>query len=258
VTQQLSQPGRLKLLVSVRNAAEAEAALEGGADWIDLKEPACGPLGAVDASIAREVVACTAGRASVSAAAGELADWRDAAPQRLLDVAGISYVKLGLAGYRGKAWRHGWQAARDDVLSAGKELAAVIYVDKIAAACPDWLEIVQVAQSLSCGWVLMDTFDKVSGTLGSNLSHIEMRTVLAAIRGGDQRTVAAGRLNAESIAKLPLDLIDMIAVRGAACGGKREGKVRRECVAELRALLTALESRSNYENSIFPRPEEFA
>jgi uncharacterized protein (UPF0264 family) len=243
MTQQLSRPGRLKLLVSVRNAAEAEAALEGGADWIDLKEPARGPLGAVDASIASEVVACIAGRAPVSAAAGELAEWRDAAPQRLLDLAGISHVKLGLAGYRGKAWRHEWQAARDEVLSVGKELAAVIYVDKIAAASPDWLEIVQVAQGLSCGWVLMDTFAKDSGTLCSNLSNTEMRTVLAAIRAGDQKTVAAGRLNAESITKLPLNLIDMIAVRGAACGGKREGVVRRECVAELRALLTALESK---------------
>ena len=36
-----------KLLVSVRDVSEAEAALAGGADWIDLKEPQAGSLGAV-------------------------------------------------------------------------------------------------------------------------------------------------------------------------------------------------------------------
>ena len=35
-----------KLLVSVRSADEARAALAGGADLIDVKEPAHGPLGA--------------------------------------------------------------------------------------------------------------------------------------------------------------------------------------------------------------------
>ena len=36
---------RPKLLVSVRDVAEAEAALAGGADWIDLKEPVGGAAG---------------------------------------------------------------------------------------------------------------------------------------------------------------------------------------------------------------------
>src|SRR5215213_5588834 len=120
-------PTRLKLLVSVRDAAEAEAALEGGADWIDLKEPARGALGAVDASTAREVIACIAGRAPVSAAAGELADWRGAHSRELLEIAGVSHLKLGLAGCGGKAWRSEWEAARIEIEAAGKQLAAVIY-----------------------------------------------------------------------------------------------------------------------------------
>ena len=38
----------VRLLVSVRNASEARAAINGGADVIDIKEPDHGPLGMAD------------------------------------------------------------------------------------------------------------------------------------------------------------------------------------------------------------------
>src|SRR5437763_1899892 len=61
------------LQVSVRSAAEAESALAGGADLIDVKEPSRGPLGAADAAVIRDVITAVAGRRPVSAAlAGSL------------------------------------------------------------------------------------------------------------------------------------------------------------------------------------------
>ena len=45
-----------KLLVSVRSAAEALTALEGGAALIDVKEPAHGSLGRADLQVIGEVV----------------------------------------------------------------------------------------------------------------------------------------------------------------------------------------------------------
>ena len=62
------------LLVSVRSAAEALAALAGGADVIDVKEPNQGSLGAADDDTISAVVRAVAGRAPVSAALGELVD----------------------------------------------------------------------------------------------------------------------------------------------------------------------------------------
>ena len=61
-----------RLLVSVRSAAEAEAALRGGADVIDVKEPGRGPLGRADDAVIADVVRLVAGRRPVSAALGEL------------------------------------------------------------------------------------------------------------------------------------------------------------------------------------------
>ena len=40
-----------KLLLSVRNALEANLALEAGVDLIDIKEPSAGPLGAASAAV---------------------------------------------------------------------------------------------------------------------------------------------------------------------------------------------------------------
>ena len=68
------EDGMTRLLVSVRSAAEAEAALTGGASVIDVKEPTRGALGRADDGAIADVVAAVAGRAPVSAALGELRD----------------------------------------------------------------------------------------------------------------------------------------------------------------------------------------
>ena len=53
-----------KLLVSVRCAEEATAALAGGADIIDVKEPRRGSLGRADDRVIREVMEVVAGDAA--------------------------------------------------------------------------------------------------------------------------------------------------------------------------------------------------
>src|SRR5690348_863907 len=98
-----------QLLVSVRSAAEAEAALEGGAHLIDVKEPRHGPLGRAGAESIAAVVRAVAGRRPVSAALGELGDPADALPY---PGPGLAYVKWGLGGLGGTAdWRQRWRDA---------------------------------------------------------------------------------------------------------------------------------------------------
>jgi uncharacterized protein (UPF0264 family) len=64
-----------ELLVSVRCADEAAEAHTGGAQWIDLKEPLAGPLGAVSLEAARQVISALPTGKLVTAALGELSDW---------------------------------------------------------------------------------------------------------------------------------------------------------------------------------------
>src|SRR5205823_6162635 len=98
----------MRLLVSVRGSVEARAAVAGGADVIDAKDPARGPLGAVRrdrlaairlaVGAARPVSAARRGAASATALVlVAYADWRRApslAPDRLVAVA----VDAGAAG----------------------------------------------------------------------------------------------------------------------------------------------------------------
>src|SRR5262245_42814770 len=93
---------RTRLIVSVRSVAEAEAALAGGCDLIDIKEPARGALGRADDGAIASIVAAIDGRVPVSAALGELAEVGSLTPAL---VARMDFVKWGLAGMAGRQWR---------------------------------------------------------------------------------------------------------------------------------------------------------
>jgi uncharacterized protein (UPF0264 family) len=227
----------VQLLVSVRNQHEAEDALAGGADWIDLKDPARGALGAVSASIAREIVASIGGRAPISAAVGELRDWLHSPARELLGLPGVSYLKLGLAECARVDWRSMWRAAEQEIHAAGQRLVAVAYADQRMAASPPSEEIVDMAVAARCPWVLWDTFDKSAGSILAAMSAetlaAQLQTAHAAGIGG----VIAGSVTLETLDWLPLELADMIAVRAAACRGGREGPVCRQRVSQLRIAL---------------------
>ena len=61
-----------KMLASVTGVEEAEIAISGGADIIDLKDPKAGALGAVATETIRETVPLIAGRRATSAVCGDL------------------------------------------------------------------------------------------------------------------------------------------------------------------------------------------
>ena len=229
-----------QLLVSVRSVAEAEAALLGGADWIDLKEPANGPLGAVDAQVARRIIDHTAGRARISAAAGELLDWPTSSARELLRVEGVGQLKLGLSACRDQRWRDAWLAAQCEIAAAGKELVAVSYADDAAAHSPAPLDVAALAVDARCRWLLIDTFDKRGGTLLECLAAEQLREIFQRVRRDGVTTAAAGRLTPTAIAALPMESVDVVAVRSAACGGDRAGMVCAVQVAALRELIHAV------------------
>lgn len=91
-----------RLLVSVRDCAEAQAALDGGADIIDVKNPETGPLGFAGFEAIGRISKLIKDHAPVSAAFGECSDWQQAVteksrvPQKPLQHR-PSLGKLGLA-----------------------------------------------------------------------------------------------------------------------------------------------------------------
>lgn len=85
------------LLVSVRNGSEGRAALAGGCDILDIKDPEAGSLGLADVASIREVVQLAGEVGSrgacvpVSAALGEAVDWEDPSDRK-------SGLRAALAG----------------------------------------------------------------------------------------------------------------------------------------------------------------
>src|SRR5262249_22964466 len=123
------------LLVSVRSAAEAVAALEGGADLIDVKEPSRGSLGRADDRVIADVIQAVAGRKPVSAACGELLEWL-VSPQRKQGSPQLRYAKWGLAGCCGFGdWPLLLETAAEQ-LPVDCRPVAVAYADWQRAAAP--------------------------------------------------------------------------------------------------------------------------
>ena len=89
----------MRLLVSVTCAKEAIAALDGGADFIDAKDPSIGALGAVSIEVLPQILNAVAGARQVTAALGEATSEKQlerSAAQ--FSSAGVALIKVGFAG----------------------------------------------------------------------------------------------------------------------------------------------------------------
>jgi uncharacterized protein (UPF0264 family) len=215
----------MELLVSVRSPAEAEAALEGGAAMVDVKEPANGPLGRADDETIAAVVRRVAGRRPVSAALGELL--RQPLPYA---GGGLSYMKWGLAGYGGLAWQGVLGAAirRSERQAPGCRVVTVAYADWRRAGAPPVDEVAAFVRRRPGSVLLLDTYEKEPGrTLLDSLSVSEVARLVGSCRAAGVRVALAGSLGPDQIRELQPLRPDWFAVRGAAC----EGSDRRQAVS---------------------------
>src|SRR5216117_3354172 len=92
----------MQLLISVAGPAEAHAALRGGADVIDAKDPRRGALGPVSLQRLAAIRTAVAGARPLSAAVGDATSEEAVAGAVAAALSvGVAFVKLGLAGGTG-------------------------------------------------------------------------------------------------------------------------------------------------------------
>jgi len=225
------------LLVSVRDAAEAVAALAGGADLIDVKEPTRGPLGRADAGTIAAVVQSVGGRAPVSAALGEVREWYSNRIAALIP-AGLSYVKWGLGNTLGRPWARLFSRAAEELTDC--QPVPVAYADWVRAGAPRPADVVAGTCALAIAeTVLIDTFQKDGSNLTDWLSVAELTSLVETCRGAGVKVAVAGSLTAAEIDRLRDIRPDWFAVRSAACDGGRDGTVSERQVRELADLVHA-------------------
>jgi (5-formylfuran-3-yl)methyl phosphate synthase len=230
-------PELASLLVSVRSAAEARAAVAGGASIIDVKEPSRGSLGRSDASVWQAVRMAVPRSMPLSVALGELNEWlgstRPQIPANAWD--GIDFCKLGLAGAP-TGWSKLWTDRGGELrlnTTPFPDWVAVVYLDWEAAGAPHPDAIIDAAAEMpECRAVLFDTWRKISG---ARLDQ-SWKPRVERVRGAGRLVALAGSLDAAAIARLRVWQPDIFAVRGAACAeGDRLGSIdafRVACLAE--------------------------
>jgi uncharacterized protein (UPF0264 family) len=241
------------LLVSVRDAAEAAAALEGGAAIIDVKEPRHGPLGLAEpeaiAAVARVLsdrrpwtMACgelggppadgqgRAGGARLEPVAVAIGD-RLARVRSLLGAAAVppAALKIGLAGAAKTDWM-GRLLEVFESLPPGSERVAVAYADWRRARSPSPPEVIAAAGRLACSTLLIDTFDKAAGGLFTCCGPDMPGTWVTQARSAGLRVVLAGRITPAEIPAAWALAPDVVALRSAVCFNGRDGTVQAELV----------------------------
>lgn len=231
-------PMRSQLLISVRSVEEAEFALCGGADLIDIKEPRRGSLGKADDDVIAGIIERLAGQRPLSAAMGELID--GALPEKYFS--GLQYVKWGLAGCSPHAdWRKEWQRRKEETERQFPETRIVIagYADWQQAQAPPVWEVVDFTCESAGNVLLLDTFGKSPGlNLLHWLSKDELTQICKQCRAAGVRIALAGSLGKREIGEL-LDLRpDWFAVRGAVCAEGRDSTVSLEKVQAICRLLS--------------------
>lgn len=228
-----------RLLVSVRNLAEAQLAVDAGVDLLDLKEPTRGALGAVDPSVVAEVVDYVADRVPVSMALGELLDLpTDAAPSLAISRR-LAYVKVGLARCAAQPdWLPKFVALSNS-LPNETSLVAVVYADAASVGAPGVDEVLEAAAAARCSAVLVDTAIKDGRSLLDHWSPAVVRRFIAELSNRRLMSVVGGSLNGATIAQVASLGPDYVAVRGAVCRGERTGAVDAEKLREVRAALNA-------------------
>lgn len=238
------------LLVSIKNPSEAVVALAGGADVIDVKEPAAGPLGAASLAVLSEVVHAVGGRAPVTAAMGEL---RDGFPADRLPP-GIAVAKVGLAGEANRDWRGETRRLRSQ-LRGSTSLALVAYADCHEAEAPEPAAVLEHAAEIGCRWAVIDTWVKDGRCSLDLLGPDERRRRIQDAEGRGLAIVLAGAITPDRIEEAASCGSALIGVRGAACVGGRSGGVRLERVGLLAGRLAACrDARGGAPCGNAPRP----
>ena len=230
----------MQLLVSVRSAAEVGAALCGGADIIDAKEPRLGSLGQVSSDVLGAILDRVPPDREVSVALGDFGrpqDVRTAIESLpLVCKHSATYLKLGFAG-----------SSEEDLIitllqsavtassshRARPRIIAVAYADAEHAGSVAPEAIGRAASQAGAAGILLDTYGKARGNLLDWIESAALVALIEANRENGLLSAVAGGLGTEDVPRIAAARPDIVGFRGAACTGGREGRVSSSQVRRL-------------------------
>lgn len=229
----------IQLLASVTTPEEAELALAGGADLIDLKDPSRGALGALPITEIRAIREHVGGRRPLSATIGDL----PADPERIAQAiretadAGVDLVKVGFFS------QDHLEACLPVIADLAKEIriVAVLFADSYS-------ELTESAwfAAAGCAGLMLDTADKSGGNLVDRLALATLKRFADASKAQGLMTGLAGSLRQTDISRLAPLAPDYLGFRGALCqAGQRTQALSPERLRETRLALDRANAEAN-------------
>jgi dihydroneopterin aldolase len=221
------------MLASVTGPDEAEIAISGGADIIDMKDPSAGALGALPIERIAATLAAIDGRRPASAVTGDPAMQPEAvaAETRAIAATGVDYVKVGL--FPPEAKQLAVIRALSE-MSAGARLVAVLFADKER----DPSSLIPALADAGFAGAMLDTADKAAGRL---LVHADVSSLSAFVKSAREHGLMvglAGGLEEPDIPRLLALQPDFLGFRGALCAaGRREAGIDPLAVTAIRQLI---------------------
>jgi (5-formylfuran-3-yl)methyl phosphate synthase len=223
----------MRVLVSARSVDEAFIAAQGGADFVDLKEPGQGALGGLPVAGIRQIVSTLRDKRVTLPVSATIGDWPMAALDRILaqveavGACGVDYVKVGIE--RGPL--------AHDVLCAlaasGRPVIPVLIADH-------GLDDALVDHAVAAGFagLMLDTADKRRGSLLDMLPLSTLQRFVSQAREAGVMAGLAGALRLDQADILARLAPDFAGFRSAVCGGERHGAI---AAMRVRALVGAVQ-----------------
>jgi uncharacterized protein (UPF0264 family) len=224
------------------NIDEARAALAGGADILDVKNPKEGSLGANFPWAIRAVVDLAGGRVPVSATIGDLDYKPGTASLAALGaaVSGADYIKAGLLGVKTRTQAEEMlegivKAVKD--FDSGKKVVASGYSDYARAGCVSPMLLPAAAAKAGADLVMVDTAVKDGRSTFEFMSEQELKDFISLGHREGLEVALAGTIGFEHLEMLKRLNPDIIGVRGIVCGGDRRSAIRAELVEKLKQAI---------------------
>jgi hypothetical protein len=234
----------LLLLISPINTEEAQEAILGGADIIDVKNPKEGSLGANFPWVIKSIRELTPENMLVSATLGDVPYKPGTVSLAAAGavISGADYIKVGLFGTQNYSQA---KEVMENVVKTVKDfnddilVVASGYADAHRVGAVDPMEIPRVAADSGSDLAMVDTAVKDGKTLFDFMDKDAISKFTTNTHDYGLKNALAGSIKEEQL-KLLYDLgCDVVGIRGAACtgGDRNKGSINRSAVSRLKDMM---------------------
>ena len=226
------------------NEQEASAAIAGGADIIDVKNPKEGPLGANFPWVIKRIREMTPKNIQVSCTLGEVPNLPGSISLAALGAAslGVDYIKVGLYGFKTSQeaiclLKNVSRAAKE--CNPSIKIVAAGYADAKRVGSIEPLLIPEIASNAQVDVAMLDTAIKDGQNLFNFLTDKQLKKFIDLSHEFGLEAALAGSLRKEDLQVVYCLGADIAGSRGAACtnNDRVNGQITEKQVRELAEAL---------------------